>query len=197
MKTAGLALAMALSASPALALQTPEATRSDPRIKTVSYRPSEPVQLIATVGALLEIQLDPGEVVLNVPASDQGLLDGDKPSERTLVSQTSSQDSNLAVAIAGSDILLKALRPLSVQPLFVISRKGDQVRHYTFELRTRDGAQTMDAAPYWVVHFVYPAQPSQPSVTDLSKQEQAVLARQLRAPINVKNTNYTVRGSIP
>ena len=208
-----LALALSLSSAlPALAAETPTATKSDSRVRMIFYKPNEPIELPGAVGATLEIQLEPGEKVLGVPTSDEGLIEGGSGSDRLQPNPSSSADGNIAVAVVGSDILIKPLRHLTVQPLFVIGQKGDTIRHYTFELRTADtpsprsntsdkvasNDNTVPATPlsYWVVHMLYPAQPQrQQSVEDLSQKEQARLARGIKAP-DIKNLNYTIRGSV-
>ena len=172
-------VASLLLAPPAAALEAPAESERDPRVRTVAYDPNQVTKLYAAPGATLTIQLAPGETVAGLPVSDQSLLDAPKednapagplalvggPSERTGAGHNASADRNLFTAVRGNFVMLKPLRELDPQPLFVIGKAMDAttgkevMRAYTFELSTRTGPLTKEAPDtYYLVRFTYPAE---------------------------------------
>lgn len=179
---ATLALPLLLPAAwpaPALAGEAPVPAGRDPRVRVIAYDPQQVVKLYAAPGATLTIQLAPGEVVAGLPVSDQALLDppeptgpgntplamasGPAPSERVAAGRGATADRNLLTSVRGNFVMLKPLRDLAPQPLFIIGRSTDPatgreiMRAYTFELSTREGPLTADAPnTYYLVRFTYP-----------------------------------------
>lgn len=166
---------------PAAAGEAPAPAGADPRVRVIAYNPQQVVKLYAVPGATLTIQLAPGETVAGLPVSDQTLLDppepaglgtgplamagGPAPSERAGAGRGASTDRNLFTAVRGNFVMLKPLRDLDPQPLFIIGRSTDPttgreiMRAYTFELSTREGPLTADAPDtYYLVRFTYPAE---------------------------------------
>lgn len=177
---ASVALPLAWSA-PAVADEAPVPAGADPRVRMVAYDPQQVVKLYAVPGATLTIQLAPGETVAGLPVSDQTLLDppepaglgtgplamagGPAPSERAGAGRGASTDRNLFTAVRGNFVMLKPLRDLAPQPLFIIGRSTDPttgrevMRAYTFELSTREGPLTAEAPnTYYLVRFTYPTE---------------------------------------
>jgi type IV secretion system protein VirB9 len=177
---ASVALPLAWSA-PAAAVEAPAPAGADPRVRVIAYNPQQVVKLYAVPGATLTIQLAPGETVAGLPVSDQSLLDepepadpgtshlalagGPAPSERAAAGRGASTDRNLFTAVRGNFVMIKALRELDPQPLFIIGRTTDPttgrevMRAYTFELSTRAGPLTAEAPDtYYLVRFTYPAE---------------------------------------
>jgi len=173
--TVALPLAWAM---PAGADEAPAPAGADPRVRVIAYDPQQVVKLYAVPGATLTIQLAPGEAVAGLPVSDQSLLDQldatdplalaggpVAPSERAGSGRGASTDRNLLTAVRGNFVMIKPLRDLDPQPLFIIGRSTDPVtgrevlRAYTFELSTHEGPLTADAPnTYYLVRFTYPAE---------------------------------------
>lgn len=164
-----------LAGSPARAGEEPAPAGRDPRVRVIAYDPAQVVRLFVTPGATLTIQLAPGEAVAGLPVSDQALLEGPTPesggvslvggSQRTAAGRGASADQNLMTSVRGNFVMLKALRELVPQPLFVIGRSTDPatgretMRAYTFELSTRAGPLTAEAPDtYYLIRFTYPAE---------------------------------------
>ena len=165
---------------PAMAEEAPAPAGSDPRVRVIAYDPHQVVKLYAVPGATLTIQLAPGETVAGLPVSDQALLDGAEPagaggpialaggpapSERAAAGRGASSDRNLFTAVRGNFVMIKPLRDLAPQPLFIIGRSTDPatgrevMRAYTFELSTRAGPLTAEAPDtYYLIRFTYPAE---------------------------------------
>jgi type IV secretion system protein VirB9 len=164
-------------AMPAAAQEVPAPAGDDPRVRVIAYNPQHVVKLYAAPGATLTIQLAAGETVAGLPVSDQTLLDrpepdgpgplaaaaGPVPSERAAAGRGASTDQNLFTAVRGNFVMLKPLRDLDPQPLFIIGRSTDPttgrevMRPYVFELSTRQGPLTADAPDtYYLVRFSYP-----------------------------------------
>ena len=167
--------------APAIADEIPAPAGADPRVRVIAYDPLQVVKLYAVPGATLTLQLAPGETVAGLPVSDQTLLDppepaglgtgplamagGPVPSERAGAGRGASTDRNLFTAVRGNFVMLKPLRDLDPQPLFIIGRSTDPttgrevMRAYTFELSTREGPLTAEAPnTYYLVRFTYPGE---------------------------------------
>lgn len=187
-----------MAALPTVALEAPAGSARDPRVRTVAYDPHQVVKLYAVPGATLTIQLAPGETVAGLPVSDQSLLDARKedegpsgplalaggPSERSGAGRGASADRNLFTAVRGNFVMLKPLRELDPQPLFVIGKAVDAttgkeaMRAYTFELSTRAGPLT-EATPdtYYLVRFTYPAEERAAAAAAAAAKRQAWVER--------------------
>ncbi|MBI0539087.1 hypothetical protein D9599_26435 [Roseomonas sp. KE2513] len=192
---ASVALPLAWGA-PAAAGETPVPAGRDPRVRVIAYDPQQVVKLYAVPGATLTIQLAPGETVAGLPVSDQTLLDppepaglgtgplamagGPAPSERAGAGRGASTDRNLFTAVRGNFVMLKPLRDLAPQPLFIIGRSTDPatgrevMRAYTFELSTREGPLTAEAPDtYYLVRFTYPFEERAAAAAAAEAQRQA------------------------
>jgi type IV secretion system protein VirB9 len=219
-----LAASVALPLSwgaPAIAGETPTPAGPDPRVRVIAYDPQQVVKLYAVPGATLTIQLAPGEIVAGLPVSDQSLLDtpepaglgplalagGPAPSERTAAGRGASTDRNLFTAVRGNFVMLKPLRELDPQPLFIIGRSTDPItgqevmRAYTFELSTRTGPLTAEAPnTYFLVRFTYPAEERAAAAAAAAARREAsaaaaetrrreVAGRQARERLQLAGTN--------
>lgn len=187
-------VAWPLARLPAAAGEMPAPAGPDPRVRVIAYDPQQVVKLYAVPGATLTIQLAPGEAVAGLPVSDQALLDAPEaagpsgplalvggPSERVATGRGATTDRNLFTAVRGNFVMLKPLRELDPQPLFIIGRHTDPgtgrevMRAYTFELSTRAGPLTADAPnTYYLVRFTYPA--DERAAAEASRQAKAAAA---------------------
>jgi type IV secretion system protein VirB9 len=224
---ASVALPLAWGA-PALAGEAPAPAGADPRVRVIAYNPQQVVKLYAVPGATLTIQLAPGEKVAGLPVSDQSLLDQPEPAgpgnpalvstpmppaERTAAGRGATSDRNLFTAVQGNFVMLKPLRDLDPQPLFIIGRSTDPagrevMRAYTFELSTRAGPLTVDAPDtYYLVRFTYPAeeQAAAAAAAAASRQVDAAAAaarrrewaeRQARDRLQLASTNPATPGTL-
>jgi type IV secretion system protein VirB9 len=194
---ASVALPLAWGA-PAAAAEAPTPAGADPRVRVIAYDPQQVVKLYAAPGATLTIQLAPGETVAGLPVSDQTLLDQPEPagpgpltlaggpvapSERAGAGRGASTDRNLFTAVRGNFVMLKALRDLDPQPLFIIGRSTDPstgkevLRAYTFELSTREGPLTAETPDtYYLVRFTYPAEERAAAAAAAAARRQAASA---------------------
>ncbi|MCK8786562.1 TrbG/VirB9 family P-type conjugative transfer protein [Roseomonas sp. NAR14] len=198
-RLAALVLALPfLAGAPACAMETPSGSARDSRIRTVAYDPNQVVKLYAVPGSTLTIQLAAGETVAGLAVSDQSLLD--PPREEAPASPLALAgggaaprngpvaDRNLLTAVRGNFVMLKPLRELDPQPLFIIGRSTDPatgretMRAYTFELSTRAGPLT-EGTPdtYYLVRFAYPAEERAAAVAAASARRQAAAARAAEA----------------
>ncbi|MCG7362472.1 TrbG/VirB9 family P-type conjugative transfer protein [Roseomonas sp. ACRSG] len=212
--------------APAAAVEAPAPAGADPRVRVIAYDPQQVVKLYAAPGATLTIQLAPGETVAGLPVSDQTLLDppepagpgplalagGPAPSERAGAGRGASTDRNLFTAVRGNFVMLKALRDLDPQPLFIIGRSTDQttgkevLRAYTFELSTREGPLTAETPDtYYLVRFTYPAEERAAAAAAAAARRQAVNAaaetrrralaeRQARERLVLASTHAAISG---
>ncbi|MBB5695999.1 TrbG/VirB9 family P-type conjugative transfer protein [Muricoccus pecuniae] len=215
--------------APATAGEAPAPAGADPRVRVIAYNPQQVVKLYAVPGATLTIQLAPGETVAGLPVSDQSLLDTPEPagpgngpialaggpvtpSERAGAGRGASTDRNLFTAVRGNFVMLKPLRDLAPQPLFIIGRSTDPttgkevMRAYTFELSTREGPLTADAPDtYYLVRFTYPAEERAAAAAAAAARRQAANAaaetrrreladRQARERLVLASTNAATPG---
>ena len=183
--------------TPAAAGEAPAPAGADPRVRVIAYNPQQVVKLYAVPGATLTIQLAPGETVAGLPVSDQSLLDtpepagpgplalagGPVPSERAAAGRGASTDRNLFTAVRGNFVMIKPLRDLDPQPLFIIGRSTDPttgrevMRAYTFELSTREGPLTAEAPnTYYLVRFTYPEEERAAAAAAAATRRQAAAA---------------------
>ncbi len=160
-----LAASALLLAAPAMALETPRAcSAADPRVRCIAYDPTQVVQLFAATGAALTVEFADAETIVDASTSDNGLLEGGEASSRQAlaIAETGggagTADRNLMMAKRGAYLFLKPLRPLLPQPITVLTRREDgRMRRYTFQLETRPGSLTEEAAnTFYAVRFTYP-----------------------------------------
>jgi type IV secretion system protein VirB9 len=223
---ASVALPLAWGA-PSAAGEAPAPAGADPRVRVIAYDPQQVVKLYAAPGATLTIQLASGETVAGLPVSDQTLLDQPEPagpgplalaggpvapSERAGAGRGASTDRNLFTAVRGNFVMLKALRDLDPQPLFIIGRSTDPttgkevLRAYTFELSTREGPLTAETPDtYYLVRFTYPVEERAAAAAAAAARRQAASAaaetrrralaeRQARERLVLASTNAATSG---
>ena len=138
MRTLGaLAIAAALaSASPAFALDTPKSGPSDPRIKVVDYDPWAVVKITGVFRTATQIILGPGEEIQHVALGDT-------------VSWEVAAETNI--------LFVKPRERGTPTNLIVTTRRGAEVRNYTFELGIRSGPIGAGSPnTYFQVRFRYP-----------------------------------------
>ena len=66
----GLALAAALAASSAGAVEVPRPGSADPRIKTIDYDPQQVVRIVGAFRTATQIRFSPEETILHVALGD-------------------------------------------------------------------------------------------------------------------------------
>jgi type IV secretion system protein VirB9 len=153
----------------------------DPRIKTIDYDPSQVVRIVGAFRTATQIIFGQDEVIAHVAVGDSSGWD----------------------VVAETNILFakpKAAR--APTNLIVTTKRGDAVRHYTFELATRAGPIGPKAPDtFFVVRFRYPDLDRADLVQALSAQA-AGLERTLtqwkldRGVVEgVRNLDYVLRGS--
>lgn len=173
-----LATCTALTALPGMAAARPQAHPSqtasaaakpytatpcsgDPRMLCVDYQPDRTLELSATPGATIKIDLGPGETPQQVLVSDQRIMDNEDPTQEEpkagLVSTSvdvapstaatvPSCDPNICRFVIGHSVFIKPLRDLGRQPLFVHTQycaaSGNcQDLDYSFELLTHPATE--------------------------------------------------------
>ncbi len=175
------ALAIA-AASPAVALDTPKAGPSDPRIKTIDYDPWAVVHVTGVFRTATQILLGPDETILHVAVGDATGWD---------------------VAAEKNILFVKPKAPRAPTNLIVTTaRAGGETRNYTFELSTRAGSSARGTADtVFGLRFRYPQDERAAAAAALSAQaaalDQRILQLKLeRAVVEGKrNLNYGVQGA--
>ena len=193
-----LVAATVLGAGPAFAaIDPPAASTNDPRVRTVRYSRTNPVQLPVSPGASVRLELGPDEDVVQVIVSDQGTL-GTEPDDTASTNVAmvsaggglaatqkgpSSCDANLCRAVAGNFVYLRPLRALDPQPLFIQTKRcaADtgkcEMVPYTFELLTRPADVKAAAANVaWAVSFTYPDRARAAALAEAQKRRAAQIA---------------------
>jgi len=150
-----LALILAATALPASGVETPRAGAEDPRIKTIDYDPLQVVRVVGAFRTATQILFGPTETIQHVALGDT---------------------SGWEVA-AESNILFA--KPTAVRAptnlIVTTTAAGGRVRHYTFELSTRDGPTSRDAPnTFFVVRFRYPQDAKALLTAALSAEAQAL-----------------------
>lgn len=133
---------------------------ADPRERCIDYRPNsgQVIRAYAAVGAVLLIELPPGQTVFYNGISDNSLITGEtQPATRMGgQNQAVTEDSNLMVWVPGAPespqnyLQVKPIRHLEAQPFPILAwwtnpETGKrELRRYNIELRTRPGELTED-----------------------------------------------------
>lgn len=173
--------AVAMAATPAGAVDVPKPGRADPRVKWVNYDPWQVYRVVGTFRTATQIILGPGEEIEHVALGDT-------------VSWEVAAEANI--------LFVKPREKGTPTNLIVTTRRGSEIRNYTFELGIRSGpisARSPDT--FFQVRFRYP------------EDEKAALDRTLASNIDAigrartalmldhavvegpRNLNYTVQGS--
>lgn len=136
-----LILAAALSAftaisAPAVAEIIPRAGPSDPRVRVVDYDPNDVVSITGTFRTATQVIFGANERILHVALGD------------TVAWEVAAQENVL---------FLKPTEPHQPTNLIVSTRKGTELRNYTFELTARPGSIGASAPnTFFQVRFRYP-----------------------------------------
>src|SRR3954454_4749145 len=139
-----LLTATLLAPLPALALTEPAPGPKDSRVRSTPYDPQQVVRLTSTGLAPLEVILEAGEK----PVTIAGALVFTDPKEAK----------DWLARPSGNVLILQPLRAMDPSVLFVRTTAADgRERHYSFELRTRDGslADAGDSDAYMTVRLTY------------------------------------------
>ncbi|MFG1298018.1 P-type conjugative transfer protein VirB9 [Xanthobacter sp. V13C-7B] len=178
---ASLALVLAASAVPVLALETPAAGPRDGRIRFVSYEPYNVVRVVGSLRSSVQIQLAPDEEIVHVASGNTVAWE---------------------VAPAGNILFLK---PRELQPLtnlqVVSARRDGSKRSYQFELSVRDGAVGPGADTYFLVKFRYPEDEAEERRRAAAEKAEADRANQVDKVLDFhgaygpRNWRYSVQGA--
>lgn len=167
-------LAAVLCVAPAQAAQTPRPGASDPRIKVVDYDPWQVYRIVGAFRTATQILFSPQEEILHVALGDT-------------VGWEVAAETNI--------LFVKPRERNGATNLIVTTKRGGEVRNYTFELRTRSGpitASTPDT--FFQVRFRYPAEERLRQT--MAREAGAVqTALDLGVVTGARNLNYSVQGS--
>lgn len=151
----GIALAV-LVAGPALAVETPPPGKTDARVRTIDYDPTQVVHVAGVYRTATEILFGEDETILHVAVGDATAWD---------------------VAAEKNILFVKPKADHGTTNLIVTTDRGrGRTRNYTFELTTQAKVRTAAEALY-VLRFRYPADLAAAAVAVISAEEQALLAR--------------------
>lgn len=160
-----LAIAMLTLASAAHAMQEPEPSKGDSRIRYVTYDPNNVVLIYSKIGASLLIQFAPDEQLVDMVGGDVEAW-------------------GAASTKARNGIFLK---PAGLAPQTNMQVITDR-RTYNFEVKLAPkGKQN-----YFTVRFRYPDDERRTASTEIRKEEVRTLLDAGRA---TENRNYTVQGA--
>lgn len=133
----------------AFAMQEPAPSQQDSRIRTAPYSPSNVIHITSTDLNPVQIVLQDGEEV----ASFAGLqvATAAKPADMANVH-------DWFIRWSGNSIVLQPLKAEKQSLLFVDTKAPDgTMRHYRFQIDTRDDPPGDDPAEYVAVNMVYPS----------------------------------------
>jgi type IV secretion system protein VirB9 len=176
----------------AVAVIDPAAGAKDPRIRATPYDPGQVVRLTSTGLSPLQVIFEDGERPVTIAGA---LVFTDPKEARDWLARPS-----------GNVLILQPLRAMAPSVLFVRTSAADgKERHYSFELRTRDGdlANTADPEAYMTVQLTYPPAPSPEAIAaararreaaQVAADERGVRARFARTgDMGPRNYNYDKR----
>ena len=158
-------LGSGLPPSPTLAVVDPAAGQKDSRIRATPYDPGQVVRLTSTGLSPLQVIFEEGER----PVTIAGALVFTDPKEAK----------DWLARPSGNVLILQPLRAMPPSVLFVRTTTADgKERHYSFELRTRDGdlANTADPDAYMTVRLTYPPVPTPEALAAARARREAVQA---------------------
>jgi len=176
------AVAAAIAAATAAgAVDVPHPGQLDPRVKWVNYDPWQVYRVIGTFRTATQIILGPGEEIQHVALGDT-------------VSWEVAAETNI--------LFVKPRERGTPTNLIVTTRRGTELRNYTFELGSRSGPITASSPnTFFQVRFRYP------------EDEKAALTRAIASKVEsidraktglmldnavlegARNLNYTIQGS--
>lgn len=173
--------AIAVAATSAAAVDVPKPGRADPRVKWVNYDPWQVYRVVGTFRTATQIILGPGEEIQHVALGD-----------------TVSWE----VAAKTNILFVKPRERGTPTNLIVTTRRGAEVRNYTFELGVRSGPISASSPnTYFQVRFRYPEDEKAAMARGLTQKvdalERARTGLMLDAAVleGPRNLNYTVQGS--
>lgn len=173
--------AIAVAATPAFAVDVPRPGRADPRVKWVNYDPWQVYRVVGTFRTATQIILGPGEEIQHVALGDT-------------VSWEVAAETNI--------LFVKPREHGTPTNLIVTTRRGGEVRNYTFELGIRSGPIGAGSPnTYFQVRFRYPEDERAAAARGLAQKvdalERARTGLMLDAAVleGARNLNYTVQGS--
>lgn len=161
-RRAFLLAASLLAPLPALAVTDPVPGSKDSRVRSTPYDAQQVVRLTSTGLSPLQVILENGEKPVTIAGA--------------LVISDPKQAKDWLARPSGNVLILQPLRQMEPSVLFLRTVTSDgQERHYSFELRTREGnvADTSDKAAYMTVQFAYKVQPSPEQVAAAAARREA------------------------
>jgi type IV secretion system protein VirB9 len=168
-------LAPLLLSQRALAVVDPAPGPKDSRIRTTPYDPGQVVRLTSTALSPLQVIFEDGEHPVTIAGA---LVFTDPKEARDWLARPS-----------GNVLILQPLRAMEPSVLFVRTTTADgKERHYSFELRTRDGsvADTADPEAYMTVRLTYPPVPSPEAVAAARARREAAQAAAEERAVRVR-----------
>lgn len=177
-----LCTALAVMAAPAFALEEPEPSPDDTRVRLVNYNELDVVRVIGTMRTSVQVVFAQGEEIIDVAIGDTIAWE---PKPR------------------GNILFLKAREPHPPSNLQVVTVRADgTTRSYNFELITREGDILNNQEDvYFAIRFRYPgdeanARREQAAAQRAAAQQQAVEVRLRNAAVNAgpRNWQYTYAG---
>jgi type IV secretory pathway VirB9-like protein len=175
----------------ARAATDPVAGPKDSRIRTTPYDPQQVVRLTSTGLSPLEVIFEAGER----PVTIAGALVFTDPKEAK----------DWLARPSGNVLILQPLRAVDPSVLFVRTAAADgQERHYSFELRTRDGnvAEAGDPDAYMTVRITYPVTPTPDEIAAARARRDAAAEHLIQArfaasdEMGRRNYNYDKRDAL-
>lgn len=173
--------ALAAAALPAAAADVPKPGQADPRMREVDYDPKEVVRIVGTFRTATQIIFGPGEEIQHVALGDT-------------VSWEVAAETNI--------LFIKPRERGTPTNLIVTTRRGAELRNYTFELAIRTGPITAKSPDtYFQVRFRYPEDERRAAAQVLARQagmiEKARTGLMLDHAVveGPRNLNYTIQGS--
>ena len=183
LRAALLACAVLTAATPVLALDVPRPSRSDTRVRSVSYNEWDVVRVVGTIRTTVQIVFAQTEEIIDVGSGD-----------------TVSWE----IVPRGNILYLKAREANPPTNLQIATMRADgTTRTYSFELIVREGAITNTSKDvYFQIRFAYPTDEAnrrrEAAATQKARaQEQAAKARLAEsvATSGSKNWRYLAAGS--
>ncbi|CAN7646258.1 TrbG/VirB9 family P-type conjugative transfer protein [Phenylobacterium sp. LjRoot225] len=173
--------AIAAAATPVGAVDVPRPGQLDPRVKWVNYDPWQVYRVVGTFRTATQIILGPGEEIQHVALGDT-------------VSWEVAAETNI--------LFVKPREKGTPTNLIVTTRRGSELRNYTFELGIRSGPISAGSPnTFFQVRFRYPEDEKAALTRAIASQVDAVdrartgLMLDNAAIEGSRNLNYTVQGS--
>jgi type IV secretion system protein VirB9 len=163
------------------AVDVPKAGQSDPRVKWANYDPWQVYRVVGTFRTATQIVFDPREEIQHVALGDT-------------VSWEVAAETNI--------LFVKPREKGLPTNLIVTTRRGSELRNYTFELGIRSGPITATSPDtYFQVRFRYPDDDRAALARTIVGQAAAIEGARAGLMLDhavvegPRNLNYTVQGS--